>query len=490
VKNKGYSHNLITYSIWVVFLVSLLFLFPGNYVLSATEDPNPTIEIISPVSNSKYDYSMIEFTGTVSDDLTPSDQLIIRVLEVQPLAEPLDITNEGQLIITNKGDYSEWSYKNEFNITDQTLSFMVMDENGNSTSVTHSFTIKGIHDTWNENTNSCAYCHSTHNGSDTGLKGGQFGIKPDNYCMACHDGTSAPVMPNYNENNKHYKTEDGSIKQDACTSCHNPHLGYSEGNPNKLKGYFEYNHDSNNLNEPVNSMDTLCENCHEPEDSKRDIVLSNTHYRVLSYSKTLANTQNFDLCLRCHDEQNGIKQYYDDTNSGHNISAQDGSLLSGQMPCSDCHETHGENNPFQLKQNLGHINRVAIEKFNTTEWSTSIEREFCLKCHNNAIVMYGKTATYSEKNGLDETINGHESSSEQPCSLCHGYGDDFLERTKSAAHAPIRGSVLNPPEAEPKTEPEPVTEPMSLIENDLIIELEDTGTLQDPLHERTETPPN
>jgi hypothetical protein len=308
-----------------------------------------------------------------------------------------------------------------------------------------------IHGGVEANTNTCAYCHSTHNGVGPSLDGGKYGQAAENYCMACHDGTVAPPMPDkYKATNKHYEAKEDTTKLNGCTSCHNPHLGWSKENPNKFKGYLEYTHQTEAVTpQTINSSDTLCETCHEYDDPNFAQVFSNDHYRNLSYSKSLATPEKFDLCLRCHNDksESDITKYVNDRDSGHNILAQDGSSATGQMPCAECHETHGSDNMYQLKENLGHVKRLDGEKFIMAEnkWSPLMEREFCLKCHNNKIEMFGKNASYSEKNILDESSEGHEPDSEQPCSECHGSGSDFEEQTRSAAHAPIKGANVKLP---------------------------------------------
>jgi predicted CXXCH cytochrome family protein len=636
-------------SIWLVLWGSLLLALPENNVFSAEDIL--TIQISSPENQMLSQNSNVQFTGRITSSESPINQLNIQVFEQPTDADLQEITYGGQLSITDRGDYAEWTFTKEYSEGIHALTFIVNDNSGNSASVTNTFTIDlnienpqeesvepkenittepsgdetpgptvdeptsqqvgkntailelatsqevienepveeprptivgmkiipngatdendflpaedmtqvpldakimlvvrdtvninytkpfiihksnqqpilsieengeplilekleypyqnftdyfipftptellepattyyvyvnpmikndlgnsifpryfkfttiskahetmphDIHGNVMGNSNSCAYCHSTHNGTGPSLIGGEYGEKAGNFCMACHDGTVAPPMPDkYDANNKHIQTADDTIKLNGCTSCHNPHIGWSKENPNKLKDYFEYTHQTDVVDSPtINSSEVLCENCHGPDDPIRDQVFSTNHYRTLSYSKSLAEPNKFDLCLNCHNGENGsdIEQYFTDSNSGHNFSALDGSLSNGQMPCAECHETHGSNNMYQLKENLGHVRRPDTDRFIMTEkqWTPTMEREFCLKCHNNAIEMFGKTATYSEKNTLDETIEGHEPTNEQACSTCHGNGEDFSERTKSAAHTPIKGAILKPP---------------------------------------------
>lgn len=292
--------------------------------------------------------------------------------------------------------------------------------------------VKELHGGYSNNTNSCAYCHSTHNGKNAKLEGGEYGSEAGNYCMACHDGTNgSPMVDKFNSDHKHFQAKEGMIENsESCTSCHNPHQSPSKDNPNMLQSVLEYDN---------------------PEKTE-------SHFRTFSYKKSVTATgisEDFSLCFRCHDGVNAsnIQQYYEEetllANSGHNIMATDGSALNGQMPCADCHETHGSNNLYSLKDNLGHIMRDDKDKFSSgNEWTPSVERDFCLKCHNNTIELYGKTATLNDKNDLDVTIEGHAATDVESCSTCHGSSEDPKERLRSAAHAPMR-LTSSPPPASP-----------------------------------------
>jgi predicted CXXCH cytochrome family protein len=119
--------------------------------------------------------------------------------------------------------------------------------------------------------------------------------------------------------------------------------------------------------------------------------------------------------------------------SGHNIKATDdsGSPLNGQLPCAECHETHGSNNIKMLKEELGNVKQTDADKYKTegTTWTESNERQFCLKCHTNSTQIYGKTST------LNVTIPGHQPGDTQGCSTCHGGSTkSFIE----AAHSPTK----------------------------------------------------
>jgi hypothetical protein len=294
------------------------------------------------------------------------------------------------------------------------------------------------------NTQACANCHSTHIANNKSLHGGKYGeVSATNYCMACHDGTSgAPVIQDF----KSHKHKNIGETTDTCTSCHNPHLSWSKENPNRLKDHFVFNHEGTTMDPPkeIDSDEELCESCHEFDDPVNAQFKS--HYRILTYKKSLTATgtvEDYSLCLRCHDGNKGsdIKSFYSNptfvANSGHNITATDSSLLNGQMPCTDCHVTHGSDNIKGLKKKLGHSDRDDEFITTSTTWTDGKEeRKFCLKCHNNITTMYGKTAALSTLDRNGEEIPEHLPANETACFTCHGTGETLEEKEISAAHAP------------------------------------------------------
>jgi hypothetical protein len=281
---------------------------------------------------------------------------------------------------------------------------------------TNVYHIGDIHGNYANNTNACAYCHSTHNGESPTLEGGEYGATEDNFCMVCHDGTNGSPMPDkYNNTNKHnqHAAADGK-NSESCTSCHNPHAAWTAENPARLQS--------------IQGTGA-------------------SHFQTLTYKKAGTATgkvEDFTLCLNCHDGEkaSNIKQYYEDESllaeSGHNIIAADGSALNGQFACADCHETHGSNNMMLLREELGNVKVSDIDKYKTTgtAWDAVNERKFCLKCHNNTTEVYGKTGIFKDKNAEDKPILGHQSADLQSCSTCHGgAAKSYIE----AAHSPKKG---------------------------------------------------
>ncbi|WHY85417.1 cytochrome c3 family protein [Neobacillus novalis] len=274
-----------------------------------------------------------------------------------------------------------------------------------------------IHGNYSNVTNACQYCHSTHNGKNESLEGGTFGNE-ENLCMTCHDGTSgSQIGPKVVEHKETLKTnQHNQNSSSSCTSCHNPHTQGTLENPNSFK--------------PVSTTDS--------------------HIRTYKKASTAGGkADEFSLCLSCHrgnavekgdKPASDINQYYSKPHineSLHNIKATEdsGSTLNGQLPCAECHETHGSNNSKMLREELGNVKLKAEDKFKTTgsTWSDSDERKFCISCHNGSTVIYGKTGKLSEKDAAGDPITGHQKEDKQGCSFCHG---GTSKSAKEAAHAP------------------------------------------------------
>jgi len=258
-----------------------------------------------------------------------------------------------------------------------------------------------IHGPYSVVTSTCSFCHSTHNGASEFLESNNIKPETNNLCMACHDGTNgSPKLDSTYASNKHSKNPDVS-----CSSCHDPHNPGTKDNPNSL--HSDYN----------------------------------------KASIATGKENDASLCFTCHnvDKNKNIKQYYTNESyvnqSGHNITAtvDSGSKLNGQIPCSECHETHGSNNIKMLRGNLGNIkinDSQNIYESKSENWNAAEERSFCLKCHNNSTSIYGKTSTFKDKSAAGEPISGHQPGEEQSCASCHGgASQSYME----AAHAPKKG---------------------------------------------------
>jgi predicted CXXCH cytochrome family protein len=272
-----------------------------------------------------------------------------------------------------------------------------------------------IHGPFSVVTSACSFCHSTHNGNDEFLGKGS---NENDMCMACHDGTGSPKIEDNAAHSKHYK--DASV---SCSSCHDPHNPGTKENPNSMH--------------PKAGTDPF--------------------YNYKKASTATGIESDYSLCFSCHTagKSKDIKKYYVDgtlkSQSGHNIQAQtdSGISLNGQLPCAECHETHGASNIKMLRPELGNIklegqkpesDQLDDNWFNkTTEvWDAEAQRKFCLSCHNGKTDLYGNQgkAIYDKETGdpINSENDGHDRESNKTCAECHSDSNSFID----TAHAPKR----------------------------------------------------
>ncbi|MDQ1000831.1 putative CXXCH cytochrome family protein [Neobacillus niacini] len=333
------------------------------------------------------------------------------------------------------------------------------------------------HGAYASNENTCVNCHSTHISSNPNLLKVNNTTETvdgknsaDDYCMACHDGTVVPMPENMESSHVHDAAVriDGTPSGSGCASCHNPHLDWSEENPNLTQDHIVYEHQVPNEEIPTSSKEQLCESCHDSElyEKLSNPAVENRLFHYNKSSKSIGIYEDYNLCLRCHNQEfknkyEGIpviagyynnltettrKQYEQENGtlyserdiskqeksfSGHIIKAQDGSPLAGHLPCAECHDTHGSNNIKQLKTQIGHENPKPYNA-TTGDWDSIKERDFCIKCHN------GETAVYGITGVLNKTVKGHEDGNKSACSSCHGGTGTVIEQARRAAHAPIK----------------------------------------------------
>jgi hypothetical protein len=325
------------------------------------------------------------------------------------------------------------------------------------------------------------FCMACHDGTTTAPK--TFGLhshknignKKSDTCTSCHNPHLTWSKDNPNRLKDYYEfyhNADTGIDPprlimsnvELCESCHDngfvsvktkSHLRNSA----TYGDYYEFDH----LGDIgiKKSYQEDCVNCHV---NNMVNVKSMNYYRELAYRKSMTANGNVindsSLCISCHDgnsENNAIsnlsisniKEFYYSklTNpedpegqeivyndnapivSGHTITALDGSSFTGQIPCSDCHDTHGSENTNGLKNVIGHENSQPYSE-QAEVWGYAEERKFCTKCHNSATSIYGVKA---KEIIFESSPIGHDANSTESCASCHGgESKSFIE----AAHSP------------------------------------------------------
>ncbi|MDF2535121.1 MAG: cytochrome family protein [Bacillales bacterium] len=331
---------------------------------------------------------------------------------------------------------------------------------------------KNPHGAFIKNENACFGCHGTQ--KSLSLDGDIKTIQEatTNFCLTCHDGTVATSV-GFENNKFQHGFKDGVSKMGTaqCSDCHDSHLGWSKSNPNSIKSRLVYNHKKKNGEDilktgiwvgVVDSASTInCYTCHKEKTGKVINLATvdaagNDYYQfdaIIPFKNSkMATTKGKEadvtLCLSCHQsggKGKNIKDIYLNQNSGHKIIFEDrndelGGGLEGYLSCSDCHETHGSDNIYLLKKELGHKSTngiYATSATNPSEWTPTEERAFCKKCHNGATLTYGVIGELKKKNAKDEDIFGHQDSNDNiSCSSCHG--PNGINDILGAAHAPMK----------------------------------------------------
>ncbi|MEH7545164.1 cytochrome c3 family protein [Neobacillus vireti] len=330
------------------------------------------------------------------------------------------------------------------------------------------------HGAYNNNVNNCAICHNTHEGANSSLESKDIA---QGYCMACHDGTTGPKMVNFDSSikSKHetQKITEHDTKSGSCTACHNPHLTWSEDNPNLLIDHYVYEHNAEdnwegNLVGKIDSNVQMCEACHGRFTySYKSLAEESGGYNVLHYrqentaignitetaevkngvTNKVLHVDDYNLCFTCHNSEKQTKDgtkdiltYYSNSSSQHKLTALDGSKLNGSLPCSECHDTHASKNILLLKDKLGHENQQVFSLTKIEDWTDQKKREYCLTCHNGKTILFGVTgkAIFDETGQSmittsDSVKAGHAKDGTQVCSECHSQSKSFTE----AVHSPI-----------------------------------------------------
>lgn len=434
-------------------------------------DDQPMIQLVNKINAPTDPYNPIKVVlGTKQLDGTPE----IIDLGIQDGKYKYDI------IFTPSNNSLDWKINTTYKVY---IDSLLVDEGNNPlypktfkfTTMSNMSESENPHGHYIAKTNMCAACHSTHEGSPNTLAGNSYKDKfkeelqadpSSNYCMACHDGTmNAPIIDQIDKKYHHNNPVEYSVSEvnelknaESCTSCHNPHSGWSKENQNLLKDHYVYKHKEVHPEKgletvTVDSLETSCITCHEDDTIYDRVKYPDVVYDVLSYNKSITaegtisteitdstsqTINDYSLCLRCHstDINKNIEKYYLQTNSGHYFTIpegkqtnDDGSKLNGPIPCAECHDTHGSNNIKMLREQFGNIKTDDTFIKSEGDWIPSEERNFCLKCHNKSIEIYGRKAH------IDETINGHRPIEDKDvqCSLCHGGESKSFTQ---AAHSP------------------------------------------------------
>lgn len=175
-------------------------------------------------------------------------------------------------------------------------------------------------------------------------------------CISCHKGGEVHIEDPSAENISNPKNLSGLDALSACSSCHNPHsqlddLGFDIHQSQGLNCASCHNVHGGKSSLLLDDNASFCQTCHidiKQEFSRRsnhpvnqgNINCLNCH----SFSRETNNELSFDLnrvCQDCHTEQGGPFLYEHEATTAYTV---------GGTGCIECHNPHGSENNFLLKQ--------------------------------------------------------------------------------------------------------------------------------------------
>ncbi|WP_066065461.1 cytochrome c3 family protein [Neobacillus soli] len=233
------------------------------------------------------------------------------------------------------------------------------------------------HGNFQNNTNSCANCHSTHNGQDAKLL--KYKNVEYDMCLTCHDGTmgfynvqkasGAGIFSASHESESMHKVSSG-IKNGAapgaylnkdtneltCSSCHNPHGSVNDRllKENVIGGVpFAYTMVNGVKTPTQNGIKTI--NLALTDDPAYAAINASTTNSGLKITTSIGPKDNADkvnyaqFCAACHDDYAASRSAGRNSNSGkaagntnHDFLYTHTSNSSSQgRNCAACHYAHG-----------------------------------------------------------------------------------------------------------------------------------------------------
>lgn len=198
-----------------------------------------------------------------------------------------------------------------------------------------------------------------------------------------------------------------------------------------------------------------CDNCHAVHGSNTPHDMLDTTYQGISGSQNGTTTDNYALCLGCHDingpfgmdeNSRSIAYFYDRSinpgaGSGHGITTGGGYVSSGsRLPCYDCHNPHGSEGYGGQGANGFLLSDQRPGWYGLTDIRTDADqvRRFCFGCHPAADGLIPAEAVEGLSLApLPAGVTAHLSTGSAHCYDCHGR--DYSSPTANNVHNPSPG---------------------------------------------------
>lgn len=323
---------------------------------------------------------------------------------------------------------------------------------------------------------SCLSCHDHHASRNVSLiKSNIDGTAIDaavdvgkiNACMACHDGSPAPIniAAKYNAANSagHFIKADPTKKL-LCTECHDSHgttnLYYLLDSTNKYGTGVSFPKDRDNNTNPFKDRE-FCLACHpgsdqsaKPYDTTNTLKMGIIMLAPLPASIAAHDSTSGDSCVQCHDPHkpwpatgSNDKCYSchspqgeaSDTYSKMGLTSEVGSGLPSKHRITDGDTT---NNTCMLKCHTGHPHSPRSNSLKLPGGLVVDEKSKCLSCHDTSAPQAPRT--------IDKSL--YEGTTHDYDKVRTTYSDNSeFKGNCTKCHTP-HGSLFSPLLAKPKDE--------------------------------------
>ena len=215
---------------------------------------------------------------------------------------------------------------------------------------------------------------------------GEYTDMSPQVCLNCHGETSARPAHEMLQNPMARKADPNTPfggENHACENCHGPSKAHVLTQGKEPVG-FRFDESST-----VEQKNSTCLSCHQDESrfhwsgsshSLEGVACIDCHKVHAADDPVLALETQPEVCFECHKEQRAqfLRQ------SRHPVQASSNAYShTGMLACTDCHNTHGNDGPSNLKRNT--INETCYdchaEKRGPFLWEHQPAREDCTNCH-------------------------------------------------------------------------------------------------------------
>jgi hypothetical protein len=300
--------------------------------------------------------------------------------------------------------------------------------------------------TYLESHNMCFYCHrgigssfqQVTNYDYSRTFGGYTGSSIDNILDAFNQQSYHNLYDIWNYYKDVSPTDFFTELSNPCAACHNPHLAkrnnttpadptntsislpsdhenlYGDDSSERMSQQASayqapYKYNSASAYEPVGSVTSdgseipdysiFCTDCHNATNT----IYSTTFARDLKFIDWTSDVHGTRMGRDGYSDKGTIKAPYNEASGTDYV-----------LSCLDCHEPHGSNNIYLLRQE---VNGVAsgVQILGDTDTAAGVWSTFCGTCHNVTVT--------GPSNPCGSGVHGGYGAPNTPCITCHNHGN-------------------------------------------------------------------